>query len=1498
MPWPPWKGRAHGPSAGGPVAASFAGSFLIAAALGVLSAQYGLLSFDLGGWRLGWYAPWAVGLLWTFWFGWAYGAAIVFTCTLGLGLASGLGLWAVPVALADPAGLLVFHVFLVGFPVDTRLTGWRDRGIFAVAVFFASVAGGTGALVMGLASRLSQTQMLELWHAWWLGHALEGLLIVGALTRLWGAPVEAWKTQWFEVERLAPTFRRQVAGAVAAGAASIAFYTAWTTAAWQRMLMEIYRTVGDEVAREELLEAYRRSSLQQGVVIATLLGALAWGAVVLLILRRRFQDELREEVRSTTAALRRRHLQLAALQSITEATARTLDAKEAGQRVADHIARLVEPGAVVVWVRERERPELLQRIALATVGGPEETPDLPDTLRVEGSLAGHVLLKNEVTLIEQGVRKHPLIRSGQAYLEAWQSEAFIGIPIGGKAAPRGVISIFISRAYVRDEEELRLFRLIGQAVGAALERADRYSTLQRRSVRLEAMGRLQHELAGVTEAGDLLQRSVDAARRYLRADAALALRHESAVPERAARIEVAAVSAAPQATVPEAGRKFAAAEAPLLAACLRDGQGADFKAQAGNPVTLAPGWSAPACQFVPLTGTDLGEVGILLVYGADGIPADAEHAAWAEDLADRAGAGLRRVLLLEALRKQASELAVFEQIGRAFSAQMGIDETLRQLVQNVGQVFPSDWCGVFEHEAAAGVLRARAITLMNPPAEGLGVPVASHSLVALCFREGRTLISPDMVKDERCNQELNRRFGTAAGVVVPLGSAAGRFGILLAVCGKPREFAPEEVRRLEQVAGLASVALERARLYEEVRLRADELALLNEAGRILVESPYLEASLRRIAERVSEHFKVSGAAFFLADAQGERLRLAGAAGRQLHALEGLVGPLDAHGPLGVAYKENRAAAYQPAAAGATEGTKENAAGWAAFKSGQAVPMPSARGPLGVLGIFDDRARGFTVGEVRRLEAVARLAAAAVERGELGRRLEASETRVRELLDTLPALVVSVDEKGRVLTFNAAAEKLSGVPREEMLGRDFFPLLAEEPAEAETRRAQFLRVLEVGRAQEDVLMPLYARSGEARRVLWHLEPLRDPGGAISGVVGMGLDVSDRQTLEAQLRQAQKMESVGALAGGMAHDFNNLLGGILGQARLARAQVPPDAPLRGALEKIESAAQRGADLTAKLLAFARKSVLQPRPVDLRVLLHETAELLTASLPGDIEVRSQIADTLPLVEGDPTQLQQVLLNLAVNARDAMPEGGRMLFAASFEAPNRVKLEVADSGVGMSEEVKAHLFEPFFTTKEVGKGTGLGLSVVFGIVRSHGGTIEVQSAPGAGTRFIVRLPALPASAAAPAERPLEAECVKELPYSGQEEIMIVDDNQIVRETTKALLNHLGYRVYEADGGAAALRLIDEESVRPQVIVLDVVMPGLAGVPLLRELRSRLPNVKVILISGYSRDQTVRDLLREGALELLPKPFHMEDLGRVIRRALVHVPRPSGTLPRVQPPA
>jgi nitrogen-specific signal transduction histidine kinase/CheY-like chemotaxis protein len=405
----------------------------------------------------------------------------------------------------------------------------------------------------------------------------------------------------------------------------------------------------------------------------------------------------------------------------------------------------------------------------------------------------------------------------------------------------------------------------------------------------------------------------------------------------------------------------------------------------------------------------------------------------------------------------------------------------------------------------------------------------------------------------------------------------------------------------------------------------------------------------------------------------------------------------------------------------------------------------------------------------------------------------------------------------------------------------------------------------------------------------ITPVRDQRGEITHFIAIKVEVTERKRLEQQLRQAQKMEAVGRLAGGVAHDFNNLLTIISGYSELLLEHPGEVEPLRGYVNEIRNASGRAASLTRQLLAFSRQQVLAPRVLDLNAVVANVEKMLKRLIGEDIDLVTVLGESLWPVKADPGQLEQVLLNLAVNARDAMPKGGMLTIeTANVEMDKSyaqrhfplspgpyVLLAFSDTGIGMDAETQARLFEPFFTTKEMGKGTGLGLATVYGIVKQSGGYIWVYSKVGKGTTFKIYLPRSDEVAESePRRNGVKAQ-------SGTETLLLVEDEEAVRALVRSALKEKGYRVLEASGGEEALKLSEQYGGPIDLLVTDVVMPQMSGPELADRLANSHPQIKVLYISGY----TDYAGLHHGALDLgaafLQKPFSPEALARKVREVL-----------------
>lgn len=400
----------------------------------------------------------------------------------------------------------------------------------------------------------------------------------------------------------------------------------------------------------------------------------------------------------------------------------------------------------------------------------------------------------------------------------------------------------------------------------------------------------------------------------------------------------------------------------------------------------------------------------------------------------------------------------------------------------------------------------------------------------------------------------------------------------------------------------------------------------------------------------------------------------------------------------------------------------------------------------------------------------------------------------------------------------------------------------------------------------------------------------PGEGARQIVVNSRDVTENRAVEDQLRQAQKMEAVGRLAGGIAHDFNNLLTAIMGYGELAAGRLKPDDPTRTELSEIDRAAHRAADLTRQLLAFSRKQVLQPRVVNLNGIVSQTDKLLRRLIGEDVELVTRLHEPLGSVKADTGQIEQVLVNLAVNSRDAMPQGGKLTIETSeveldesssafhFEVPpgRYVLLAVSDTGTGMDAQTLSHVFEPFFTTKEAGRGTGLGLSMVYGVVKQSGGHVTVYSEAGIGTTFKIYLPRVedaPEEDRAPSDHAT--------PLGGAETILVVEDEEAVRRLTCRTLEAHGYRVIPAADAHDALLLCERYAGQIDLMVTDVVMPELSGRAVARRAAVLQPRMKVLFMSGYTDDAIVQHGVLDAGTAFLQKPFTPRSLAAKVREVL-----------------
>ncbi|HXF05082.1 MAG TPA: PAS domain S-box protein [Blastocatellia bacterium] len=503
-------------------------------------------------------------------------------------------------------------------------------------------------------------------------------------------------------------------------------------------------------------------------------------------------------------------------------------------------------------------------------------------------------------------------------------------------------------------------------------------------------------------------------------------------------------------------------------------------------------------------------------------------------------------------------------------------------------------------------------------------------------------------------------------------------------------------------------------------------------------------------------------------------------------------------------------------------------------------------------------------------------------------LQRSEQQYRSLFETVPEVVYSLSPDGRFTMLNPAFERITGWAVEDWLGRPFDELI--HPEDREMARQEFARALR-GETSHFREMRVLTRSGQTL-VVEVLGVAHIQNGRSVGVTGFAHDVTERKQLERQLLQAQKMEAIGRLAGGIAHDFNNLLTVIAGYAEMALLHPGETDLQRRYITEIKKAADRATGLTRQLLAFSRQQLGEPRPINLNDVIAETKQMLHRIIGEDIQMDILLEPDAGCVKADPLQMQQVILNLVVNARDAMPRGGKLtlqtatvvlkqeseLTSLGLRPGSYVRLTVADTGCGMDEETMSRIFEPFFTTKEEGKGTGLGLSTVYGIVKQSGGEITVTSEVGQGTTFTIYLPQV-TEPSTDSSRTQQEEISSDMPV-GSETILLVEDEPAVRQVAQTVLEACGYQVIVAETPRAAVQLLAQGDPAVHLLLTDVVMPEMSGPELAERVAALRPEVKVLYMSGYTERTSAQHILEPGVNFIL-KPFTPRELACAVRRVL-----------------
>ena len=561
----------------------------------------------------------------------------------------------------------------------------------------------------------------------------------------------------------------------------------------------------------------------------------------------------------------------------------------------------------------------------------------------------------------------------------------------------------------------------------------------------------------------------------------------------------------------------------------------------------------------------------------------------------------------------------------------------------------------------------------------------------------------------------------------------------------------------------------------------------------------------------------------------------------------------------------------------------------AIRSSISMPMTVGGKLVGILNVNSTKPRRpFTSGKVKALSILANVAAPALESARLYGEVRDAEARYRSIFENAVEGMFQATPAGQITAANPALARILGYESPEGLTSsvtDIGQQLYVDPA----RREEFIKEIETQGLVKGFEIQMYRKDRSKVWVSVSARATRDANGKILCYEGGIEDVTEGKYLEERLVQSQKMEAIGTLAGGIAHDFNNLLTAIIGYSQLAGGRVSKDEPIYKEIEEIRKAGMRAAELTSQLLAFSRKQVLQPKVINLNTVVENISKMITRVIGEDFELVISLDPELGSIKADPGQMEQVIMNLAVNARDAMPRGGKLIIETAGivldEAYARlhlrvhpgphVMLAVSDTGCGMDAETRSRIFEPFFTTKDQGKGTGLGLSTVYGIVKQSGGDIWVYSEPGRGTTFKLYLPRIEQAA----EQPYQER--RQIRSAGTETVLLVEDESQVRNLAALVLRERGYEVLEASTGEEALRIAKRYAGRIHLLLTDVVMPQMSGKELSEQIKRTRLDIKVLFASGYTDDAVLHHGVFEADMEFIQKPFTPNALANKVRQVL-----------------
>jgi len=762
----------------------------------------------------------------------------------------------------------------------------------------------------------------------------------------------------------------------------------------------------------------------------------------------------------------------------------------------------------------------------------------------------------------------------------------------------------------------------------------------------------------------------------------------------------------------------------------------------------------------------------------------------------------------------------------------------------------------------------KGIQVADPRPDGLTYTVA---------RQGEPVVVESMATHPLFEGAPPEWSGAISGLPLKIGDKV--VGVMNVAFPEPRTFPEPELRALRLLADQAAIAIENARLMEAERASSDRAEVIRGAAQAIGSSLDLHEILRHILEQLKRVLTYDAGSVLIFEEEVPDL-VVGAGFEDEQFTSAKARELLRESPI----LQRMARDRQPV----MSDDVRHLEGWTwvpgaeGVRSWMGIPLVVQDRMIGALMIDSCQTGFFDEEDVRVAQTLAQHVAQAIENARLHQEIRKRAQQVQQILDTAPEGILLLDPGYRIELVNPVArENLSALT--DSVPGDVLTHLGEQPID-------LLLAPRAHGLPHEVSAP-----GPPSRLFEAISSPFAAGGDIGGWVLVLRDITEERAVQEQLHQQERLAAVGQLAAGIAHDFNNLLQGIIGFADLLQRKPDLDAGTQRGLEVIGTQGQRAAELVRQILDFSRRSVVDQRPVDLLTLVQETVLLLQRTLPEHIRFSLEHEAGEFRVNADVARLQQVLTNLAVNARDAMPDGGQLRFNLSHHTVHDddrlpfpdmspgdwVTLAITDTGNGIPPDDLPHIFEPFFTTKEVGQGTGLGLAQVYGIIKQHNGHIDVESPSGSGadgTTFTIYLPAWHAPEPKTA---LLAEA--DLDQGKGEVILVVDDEPTVRQVCKAMLTSLGYRVLTAGDGTEALSIYRERGAEIALVLSDVVMPEIGGVELARTLCEHDPTARVVLITGYPLGREMGVLLDKEVAGWIQKPLSMERLAKTVREAIMN---------------